>query len=94
MDKKELFKKIVLFLKRYGVDKIGIFGSYVRDEATTESDIDILVNFSERITLLEFVRIERELSEAIDLKVHLLTEKCINPYLIDDIKKEMVVIYQ
>jgi len=94
MDKEELFKKIVLFLKRYGVDKIGIFGSYVNDEATAESDIDILVNFSERITLLEFVRMERELSEAIALKVHLLTEKCINPHLIDDIKKEMVVLYQ
>ena len=94
MDKEELFKKIVLFLKRYGVDKIGIFGSYVRDEATAESDIDILVNFSERITLLEFVRMERELSEALVLKVHLLTEKCISPYLIDDIKKEMVVLYQ
>jgi len=94
MDKEELFKKIVLFLKRYGVDKIGIFGSYVRDEATAESDIDILVNFSERITLLEFVRMERELSEALGLKVHLLTEKCISQYLIDDIKEEMVVIYQ
>ncbi len=47
MDKEELFKKIVLFLKRYRVDKIGIFGSYVRNKVTPESDIDILINFPE-----------------------------------------------
>lgn len=94
MEKEELFKKIVLFLKRYRVDKIGIFGSYVRDKVTPKSDIDILINFSGEITLLEFVRMERELSETLDLKVHLLTEKCISPSLIDGIKEEMVVIYQ
>jgi hypothetical protein len=64
----------------------------VRGEEKPGSDIDILVEFSERKSLLEFVRIERELSEILGIKVDLLTEKAISPYLIDPIREEMEVI--
>jgi len=48
MNRKQLFKKIVSILMRYGVKKIAVFGSYARGEAKPESDVDILVEFSER----------------------------------------------
>jgi hypothetical protein len=51
------------------------------------------VEFSERKSLLELVRIERELSEVLGIKVDLLTEKSISPYLIDTIREQMEVIY-
>jgi len=57
------------------------------------SDVDIIVEFSERKSLLALVRIERELSEILGIRVDLLTEKSISPYLIDSIKKEMESIY-
>jgi predicted nucleotidyltransferase len=94
MNRKEFFKKIVTALKRYGAKKIAIFGSYARDEAKTESDIDIIVEFSERKSLLDLVGIEQELSDALGVKADLLTEKSISPYLIDRIKSEMEVIYE
>ena len=53
-----------------------------------ESNIDIIVELLERKSLLEFVKIERELSEILGIKVDLLTEKSINPCLIDTIKKK------
>jgi predicted nucleotidyltransferase len=93
MNREEIFKKIIQLLKSEGVRKVAVFGSYVRGEEKPESDIDILVEFSERKSLLELVRIERELSESLGIKVDLLTEKSISPYLIDSIKKEMRVIY-
>jgi len=89
-----LFKEIVSILARYRVKKIAIFGSYARGEASPESDIDILVEFSERKSLLDLVGIEQELSETLGVKADLLTEKSISPYLIDRIKKEMKVIYE
>ena len=93
MVKDELIKEITSFLQGYGARKIAIFGSYARGEGKRGSDIDVLVEFSERKSLLEFVGIERQLSELLGVKVDLLTEKSISPYLIDRIKKEMEVIY-
>lgn len=93
MNRKKIFEKIAQALKIQGARKIAVFGSYTRGEEKPKSDIDIIVDFSERKSLLELVRIERELSEVLGIKVDLLTEKSISPYLIDAIKKEMEVIY-
>jgi len=56
---KELFEKISSFLKKEGAIKVAIFGSYAREEERTESDIDVLVEFSETKGLLTMARIER-----------------------------------
>jgi len=93
VNKQEIFEKIIKFLKNEGAKRISVFGSYVRGEEKRKSDIDIIVEFSERKSLLELVRIERELSEFLGIKVDLLTEQSISPYLIDSIRKEMEVIY-
>ena len=93
MNREELFEKIANFLKGHGVRKVAVFGSYVRGEEKPESDIDIIVEFSDRKSLLQLVKIERELSEELGIKVDLLTEKSISPYLIDTIKREMKTIY-
>lgn len=93
MNRDEIFKKIAHALRNQGARKIAVFGSYVRGEERPESDIDVLVEFSGRKSLLELVRMERELSEVLGIKVDLLTEKSISPYLINTIRKEMEVIY-
>jgi len=93
MNKREIFEDIARELKNQGARKVAVFGSYVRGEERPESDIDIIVEFSERKSLLELVRIERELSEFLGIKVDLLTEKSISPYMIDSIREEMEVIY-
>ncbi len=93
MNKQELFRKIVSIIKKYGATKVAVFGSHARGEASPKSDVDVLVEFIERKSLLDIVGIEQELSEALGVKVDLLTEKSISPYLIDRIKRETVVIY-
>lgn len=93
MNKKDIFEKITQQLKDEGARRIAIFGSYARGEEGLKSDIDIIVEFSGRKSLLELVKIERELSEAVGIKVDLLTEKSISPYLIDTIRREMEIIY-
>lgn len=93
LNKEEIFEKIAQVLKNKGAIKIAIFGSYARNEQKPGSDIDVIVEFSGRKSLLELVRIERELSGILGIRVDLLTEKSISPYLIDSIKKEMESIY-
>ena len=90
----EIENKVVSILEKYHVKTIGIFGSYARGDQSPDSDLDVLVNFKERKSLLTLVRIERELSESIGVKVDLLTEQSVSPYLIDRIKSELKVIYQ
>ena len=50
----------------------------------------LLVWFSEQQSLLKVIRIERELSDLVGIKIDLLTEQAISPYLIDRIKQELV----
>lgn len=89
-----VFEKVVSILAAHGVKRVSIFGSYARGEQNPESDLDIVVEFSGRKSLLDVVGIEQELSDALGIKVDLLTEKSISPYLIDRVKKEMMVIYE
>lgn len=85
--------KLVSLLKPHGVRKIGIFGSFARGDFNEESDIDVLVDFSERKSLLEIVHLENEVSENLGRKVELLTEKAISPYLRERIRDEVKVVY-
>jgi len=73
---------------------VGVFGSVARGDDTPASDIDLMVKFSKRKSLLDIVKLERELSTQIGKKVDLLTEAAISPYLRDRILSELKVIYE
>jgi predicted nucleotidyltransferase len=86
-------ERTIEYLSRNGAMRIALFGSYVNGEAGPESDLDILAEFSDRKSLMQLARLERELSELVGIKVDLLTESSISPHLIDGIKGQMEVIY-
>ena len=86
-------KKIISILVKYGIKKILIFGSYARNEATPNSDLDLIVEFPEGTSLLDHIGIEFELSEALNMKIDLLSQNGISLYIKDQIMKEAVVIY-
>lgn len=64
--------------EKYKVKSIAIFGSYVKNEQNTESDIDILVEFKEPVGLL-FIHLADYLEEILGVKVDLLTPEAIKP---------------
>jgi len=86
--------RLIDICRQNDVSMVGVFGSMARGEARKKSDIDLLVRFSKRKSLLAVVRLERELSEALGRKVDLLTEGALSPYLRDRILKEMRVVYE
>ncbi len=71
---------------------IGIFGSYARNEQTKESDLDILVNFGETISLLDIIGLEQELSEKLGVKVDLLTERAVHPKIKKYIEEDLIIL--
>ena len=85
--------QLIEICRQNDVSMIGVFGSTARGEAKKKSDIDLIVRFSKRKSLLAMVRLERELSEALNRKVDLLTEAAISPYMRERVMKELKVVY-
>jgi uncharacterized protein len=92
-DIKKIQLKITPILKKYQVKKSSIFGSFARGDNRKDSDIDILVEFKGRKSLLDFIGLEMEIEKKIGRKIDLLTFKSINPLLRESIVKDEIKIY-
>lgn len=65
---------------RFGVESLAVFGSIARGDAADGSDVDLLVRFrDEPPTLLEFVRLERQLADLLERPVDLVMETALKP---------------
>lgn len=78
--------------KDYHVQSLGIFGSYVRQEHDSASDLDVLVTFSEPPTLLEYVALENRLSDLLGIPVDLVMRDALRPRLGQRILEEVVAV--
>lgn len=85
---------LIELCRRNDVSKLEVFGSAARGEARDDSDIDLLVEFSERKSLLALVSLERKMSSVLGRRVDLLTEAAISPYLLQKINQDRRVIYE
>ncbi len=81
------------FLDKYGVTKMGLFGSYARNDNTNDSDIDIAIEIlNEKKSLNNFFSLRRELEKAFKLKVDLGIESSLKPIAKEKILKEIVYV--
>jgi predicted nucleotidyltransferase len=88
-------KIIIDYLHQYNPVKIGIFGSYAREENRPDSDLDILISLNTAISLFQLVRMERELSELLGVKVDLVSDGAIkNQKLRKYIEADLKIIFQ
>ena len=78
--------------RKFKIKRLGLFGSYVKGDARPSSDVDILVEFSKRIDLLDFVALERYLAERTGTKIDLVSVKALRPEFRDAILSEVVYI--
>ncbi len=66
-------------ISRYGVQRLGLFGSYTRGQQNKTSDIDILVSFSKEIDLFDFIDLREYLESRLQSKVDLVMETALKP---------------
>lgn len=82
---KEILKELKSILpeikKKYSVNTIELFGSYVTNQQTNKSDVDLLVTFYEVPGLLKFIELENYISDKLDVKVDLVIKDSIKPLL-------------
>ena len=89
-------KKVETFCIKYHVKKLSLFGSVLRDDFRSDSDIDVLVEFQEehKPSLFEFVPMESELSKIFEgRKVDLRTFSELSKYFREKVAQEAQIIY-
>ncbi|MFZ4561354.1 MAG: nucleotidyltransferase family protein [Saprospiraceae bacterium] len=92
---KELQARLIQSLLPYHPAKIGVFGSFARGENKKGSDLDVLVQFREQISLLKLVQIEQELGDQLGIPIDLVTENSLkNPRLKEYIIRDLITIYE
>ncbi len=95
-EKEEIRKKISaqlpLLKSRFHIKKLGIFGSFAREEQKNGSDVDILVEFDAPIGFFDFIRLENFLSEVLGRKVDLISKKALKDAIKADILQETIYV--
>ncbi len=88
----QLREQLPLLSERYHVQSLGVFGSYVRDEQRTDSDVDVLVTFDTPPSLLKFIELENYLSDVLGVHVDLVMKDALKPRIGERILSEVVLV--
>ncbi|MBL7718149.1 MAG: nucleotidyltransferase family protein [Flavipsychrobacter sp.] len=78
-------------VEKYNVKTLGLFGSYSRNDASDNSDVDLLVDFSEPIGI-EFVDLADELEDLLRHKVDLVSVKAVKQKYLELIQKDIIYV--
>ncbi len=74
--------------EKYPIKSIGIFGSFARNEQTPISDVDLVVEFNDKIGS-RFIDLANELENYLGIKVDLVSKRGIKPKYFESIKKDI-----
>ncbi len=87
-------ERIEAFCATYGIRRMALFGSVLRDDFTPESDVDVLVEFHPGVRVgLAFIRLQDELSSILGRKVDLHTPGSLSKYFRSEVLREAEEIY-
>ncbi len=78
--------------ERYFVISLSLFGSVARDEARPDSDVDILVEFSQPVGLFHFIDLRQCLENILGCKVDLGTSGSLKPYVKEEVLQEAILV--
>jgi predicted nucleotidyltransferase len=93
MSVEEIKQKVSPILLKYKVKRASVFGSVAKQTDTPKSDVDILVELDDSISLLDFIGIKLEIEDILHRKVDLVEYDTIKPALKESILNDQVPIY-
>jgi len=76
--------------EKYHINSIGIFGSYARGEQNSASDVDILVEYTKKPSLIGLVELQNYLSDRLQMKVDLVTKDGLKSKIKENILAEVI----
>ena len=90
--KKTLVQNKRILQEQFKVKELGIFGSYARGEQKKNSDVDILVVFSQTPGLFDYMKVENCLSDILHKKVDLVMKGALKPRIGRNIMREVIYV--
>jgi len=87
-------RQLTAFCKKNDISYVGIFGSFSRGEERSNSDIDILIDFNQKKSLMEIGGIQYDLQEKLGRSVDLVSMGNIKPDIKKYILKDLRVLYE
>ncbi|OHD10095.1 MAG: hypothetical protein A2086_08210 [Spirochaetes bacterium GWD1_27_9] len=98
MNKQDIIQKLKDnkdIIEKYGITKLFLFGSYARNEATEDSDIDLVYeNDSDKpISYIDYVELEDFLTKNFNKKIELVNYKYMNPIIKKIAEKDFIYVY-
>lgn len=89
----DIKKKIDPVCRHYGVDKVFLFGSYARGEATEQSDIDLRVDLGDMLRGLDVADFYADMEDALGRRVDIMTTRQLPKKFLQSIRSEEVQVY-
>lgn len=86
----KLRKLLPYITQKYEVNSIEVFGSYVRYQQNSKSDLDVLVTFSKTPGLIKFLELKNYLSDQLQVNVDLVMKDSLKPRISADILSETI----
>ena len=81
------------FCRQNGLSYVGLFGSQARGDATSDSDVDLFVNFSKKASLFDLVRLKADLESDLGRPVDILTNTGLKDSLKEYVTRDLVTVF-
>ncbi len=92
MDLQEIQSRMTPVLRQHEVVRASVFGSFARKEARKGSDLDLLIEFKDKKTLLDMAALRMDLEKTLNMKIDILTYRSLHPLIRDSVLREQVSI--
>ncbi len=79
---------ILALCKHYHASNVRVFGSIARGESRKNSDVDLLIDFPDEHSVLDYVALQRELEVLLSRKVDLVISECLHPLIREQVLRE------
>ena len=80
-----------MLMAKYPLETLAIFGSYARNEQTEDSDVDVMVEFNDKIGI-EFLTMSHEIEDYLGVETDVLTKRSMKPRFYSLIKNDLVYV--
>lgn len=84
--------QLMALAQRHKADRVRVFGSVARDEADTDSDVDLLVHFQPDASLFDLIDFQHDAESLLHTRVDIVSDSGLSPHLKDKILAEAIVL--